>query len=147
MRWHHYILVVLAIAMLFAVRAFEQQLFYDPLLQFFHTDFREAQFPEFQHGKHLLSISMRYTLNALIGIAIIHLLFRDKRHTSFALITYLLIGAICLSIYAFWLSQPQSLSYTAAFYVRRVLLQPMLLLLLVPAFYYLQLSRAQTRDA
>jgi exosortase F-associated protein len=79
---------------------------------------------------------LRYFLNSSLSLAIIYVLFKDIEAVKFASILYLifftlLILALFLVLYFFGETNKMTL-----FYIRRFLIQPIFLLLFLPAFYY-----------
>lgn len=129
--------ILLSILALIFVRKFETSLFYDPLLLFFkQKDFNHQIPPEFNLIKLTTSLIFRYGLNSIITLVIIYLWYNDKKITKVC--SYILgIGfLIFISLYLFSLLTNFSLGYMPTFYIRRVLIQPIFLLLLIPAIYY-----------
>lgn len=130
------LLVVILIIGLVMVRKYETQLFYDPVLAFFKGDFHHADFPEIQLGKHLLSISSRYALNAVITLGIIQLIFNDIKILKFSFLILLIFFVPFIALYFYFIHIEFKEVFTAGFYVRRFLLQPIMLLILVPAIWF-----------
>lgn len=128
---------------LMAIRGFETQLFYDPLLAFFKSDFRNIAFPQIDMTRHMLSISFRYFINTLISAGIIYLLFLNKEYVKVFVGVMLVLWIAVLGLYYYFVATQFGLGFTAGFYVRRMLLQPIFLLLFVPAFWYLQKKESQ----
>ena len=58
------------VGLLVLVRTFENQLFYDPLLDFFKKDFAKLRLPSFNSTQLFLGLLFRYTLNTLISLGI-----------------------------------------------------------------------------
>ncbi|WP_281764190.1 exosortase F system-associated membrane protein [Neptunitalea lumnitzerae] len=132
-----YILVGLLFLFLVAIRAFENVLFYDPFTAYFEGNFLKKNYPDF-NGLHLfLSLLFRYALNAVISLGVLYLLFRNKAYTKVSL--YIFIGAFVLlcPVY-FVLLSGSSDNYLLTFYIRRFLIHPVFVLILIPAFYYQQ---------
>ena len=136
-----YFLAALLVLGLLMVRNFQNELFYDPLLAYFQGDFLNSEFPEFNHGKHLMSLSLRYLINSLLSLGIIHLIFQDKAILKISGLLFLLLWVITLPLYWYFISSGFSQFVTAGFYVRRILIQPILLLVLLPAGWYYLRSR------
>ena len=138
------VLVVLLVALLALVRAFEEILFYDPLLQYFKNDYQSQPFPDVDKVNLFLNLLFRYFLNTILSLAIIQVIFIDMRLTKFASILYvvffILLAAIFFSIITFR-DQPDTLFI---FYVRRFLIQPIFLLLFIPAFFYQQNQKRES---
>lgn len=123
--------------LLVLVRLFEADLFYDPLLAFFKQDYLHNKVPNVETGKLMLHTAFRFGINTLISLAILYVAFNDKGIVKFSAVLYLIAFVVLLSWMA-WLvahAAPNS-NYNLLFYVRRFLIQPLLVLLLLPAFYY-----------
>ncbi|MEX0998170.1 MAG: exosortase F system-associated protein [Flavobacteriaceae bacterium] len=129
--------IVFLFGLLILVRLFEADLFYDPLLSFFKQDYLHGKVPDVEFGKLMLHTAYRFWMNTLISLVILYVAFRDKDVIKFSLILYVLAFVILFSWMA-WLvanASPES-NYNILFYVRRFLIQPLFVLLLLPAFYY-----------
>lgn len=131
-----WILVILLFVLLVSVRAFQKYLFYDPFIHYFASDFLVKPIPEYNTLKLFSSLFLRYTINTLISLAIIYIIFHKKGLVKFSIKFY--IGAfILLSIAYFILLKMEMLEgYLLTFYIRRFLVHPVFVLILVPAFYY-----------
>lgn len=136
------ILVVLLLFALIMVRKYETVLFYDPLLSFFHGDFQHTAFPEINLSKHLLSISSRYLLNAVITLAIVYVIFTDVKILKFSGLVLLVFFFPFILLYFYFIQVSFEEAFTAGFYVRRFLLQPIMLLILVPAIWFYKKQKA-----
>ncbi|MEX2349713.1 MAG: exosortase F system-associated protein [Flavobacteriaceae bacterium] len=137
------LLLLILFGLLVLVRLFEAELFYDPLLSFFKQDYLYGKVPDVEFGKLMLHTAFRFWINTLISLAILYVAFRDKGIVKFALVLYLIAFVVLFSWMA-WLvvnASPES-NYNILFYVRRFLIQPLFVLLLLPAFYY---HRLRTR--
>lgn len=136
------IVVVLFLFALFVlIRFYQENLFYDPLLGFFKTDFLQVpNLPTLKIGELLLSLTSRFILNTVISLLILFVLFRDLSIVKFASILYVFLFVILLM--AFWvlIENYNSDNYMVLFYVRRFLIQPIFILILIPAFYYYKRS-------
>ncbi|MDO5655190.1 MAG: exosortase F system-associated protein [Flavobacteriaceae bacterium] len=137
-----YGLILILIMGLFMVRYFQEFLFYDPLLRFFETDFSKQSFPEINLISHLGSILLRYGINMLLSLGIIHLLFNDVRITKVSSLIFGFLLLILIPIYYYFIHTEFSQLFTAGFYVRRLLIQPLMLLVLVPAIWYYKKGRS-----
>lgn len=133
--------IVLALSGLILVRVFEDQLFYDPFLKFFKTDYQNKPLPHFNQFLLFLNLFLRYALNTVLSLIIIRLLFNEKQLTIFSgyLFIFLFLGLILIFFGLLHFSdQPD---YLILFYIRRFLIQPLFLVFFIPAFYYQQLTR------
>ena len=126
--------------MLITVRAFVQPYFYDPLIEFFKSDYLYMAIPEINLEHLFLNIFYRYTLNTIISLAIIYLVYNNLKVFKFSVKLYA-IAFVILSIILFILLElDNNQGYRLIFYVRRFLIHPIFLLILLPAFYYQKLK-------
>ncbi|MDQ6528163.1 exosortase F system-associated protein [Flavobacterium sp. LHD-85] len=126
------VIVVIGLAL---IRAFERKLFYDPFLRYFEADFHSSPYPEVETLKLFWSLFLRYFLNSALSLGLIFALFKDRDIFKFSLFVYGLF--LVLFLIAFYII----LEYFPdggwlLFYVRRFLIQPVLVLLFIPGFYY-----------
>jgi len=130
------VLVVLLVFALALIRAFEDILFYDPFSVYFKNDYLNLAFPTFNGLRLFWAMSFRYFLNSALSLTIIYILFKDLGLTKFASVLYLGFFVILMSAFFLLLTFSDSHFNFALFYVRRFLIQPLFLLLFVPAFFY-----------
>lgn len=135
------ILLIALVLLLALVRAFENALFYDPFSDYFKNDYLNLPFPEFEGVVLFFGMTFRYFLNALISLAIIYVLFKDVKLTQFASVLYVIFFIILVSIFFLLITLSDQHHNFLLFYVRRFLIQPLFLLLFVPAFYYQKLQK------
>ncbi len=131
----------IALATLFAIglvviRAYEDSLFYDPFLNYFKTDYYNLPIPEIDNFKLFLGLFFRYFMNTVLSLAIIYVLFKDIDAIKFASFLYSLFFAILIIALFFILLNTGETNKIGLFYIRRFLIQPLFLLLFLPAFYY-----------
>jgi exosortase F-associated protein len=128
--------ILLLVGLLLLVRAFEKQLFYDPFLFYFEHDYLNFPLPDFNAEKLFLGLLFRYSLNTLLSLGILYFLFKDKELLFFASFLYIVLFVILIiaffSILYFFSSQENLI----LFYVRRFLIQPLFVVVFIPAFYY-----------
>ncbi|MFM9825999.1 exosortase F system-associated membrane protein [Flavobacterium sp.] len=130
------LLTIPLVFLLVLIRGFEDELFYDPFLMYFKTDYNNLPLPELEGVKLFFGLFSRYILNTMLSLAIIYVLFRDIVAIKFSILLYvaffvILIIALYSVIYCF-----DETNKMALFYIRRFLIQPILLLLFLPAFYF-----------
>jgi exosortase F-associated protein len=125
---------------LVAVRAFEQKLFYDPFLPFFKTEFQGKSLPDYEGFKLFLNTFLRYFLNTIFSILLIYQIFKEKKLVVFVSWLYLFLF-VALALIYFGLLYSKTSDYLVLFYVRRFLIQPLFLVLFIPAFYYQRKSK------
>lgn len=125
--------IVILLILLVFVRLFEKQLFYDPLLQFFKHE--KKILPQYNSMRLFLNLAFRYGLNMLISIGIIYLLFKDAATIRLTAILYTVLFALLIAAF-FLVLRADEVNLLLLFYIRRFLIQPLFLLLFVPAYYY-----------
>jgi exosortase F-associated protein len=129
--------VVLGLSLfgLVLIRALEESLFYDPFLAFFKSDFKNSALPIFETVPLFLGLIFRYSLNTIVSLVILYCLFKQKQLLRFSVQLYLLVLLALLFVFFGMLFLVDPPNYLVLFYVRRFLIQPILLLLFIPAFY------------
>ncbi|WP_298532983.1 exosortase F system-associated protein [uncultured Algibacter sp.] len=131
-----YILVSVLIIGLVLIRFFEDTLFYDPYLTFFQSDYLYIDSPRREVAKLIFSTVLRYALNTIISLVILFLVFKDRSVVKFSGMIYLLAFVLLMMAYMYFVINPKQEDYYLFFNVRRFLIQPIILILLIPAFYY-----------
>ena len=132
-----YTLVFVLFILLVAVRYFEGYLFYDPLLHYFELSYLDGKDLPALDNVHLFSsISFRYWLNTLLSLGILYLVFLEKAIVKFSLLFYACAFILLIVLYVLTISTFDTDHYLRLFYVRRLLIQPIFIILLLPAFYY-----------
>lgn len=136
----HSIKKILAFFFLFvaliAVRAFESSLFYDPFISFFKNNYLYAAIPEYDLVKLLLHMFFRNCLNTVISLGIIYCFFSRKHYLQIAVKTYVASFIVFSIVFVYYLVNKFENGYLIPFYVRRMLIHPVLLMLLLAAFFY-----------
>lgn len=132
----NWFLVIVGVFGLVGVRMLEDQIFYDPFLNFFHEGNKDIPFPEFEWGKLTISHIFRFVLNLFFSCFIIHFLFKNKEWTVQGAVLISIIFVITFPIYLFCISDRFDIGYLFSFYMRRFVIQPLILLLIIPLFYY-----------
>lgn len=131
-----WLLVIVGVCGLVSVRMLEDQIFYDPFLSFFHEGNKDISFPGFEWGKLIMSHIFRFALNLFFSCIIIHFLFKNKEWTIQGAILITIIFAITFPIYLYCISDKFEIGHLFSFYMRRFVIQPLILLLIIPLFYY-----------
>ncbi|MBL0735820.1 exosortase F system-associated protein [Flavobacterium sp. GN10] len=126
------IIVVIGFAL---IRTFERKLFYDPFLKYFEADFHSSPYPEVETLKLFWSLFLRYFLNSALSLWLIYALFQDRDIFKFSLFVYACFLVMLLSSFYIILNFFPDCAWLL-FYVRRFIIQPILVLLFVPGFYY-----------
>jgi len=136
-----YILLFVLFGVLILIRFFEDNLFYDPYLTFFQNDYLYLDSPRREVIKLVSFTALRYVLNTLISLAILYVFFRDLSIVKFSSIIYAIAFVILILLYLYFVINPQQEEYYLFFNIRRFLIQPLILILLLPAFYYHKLTK------
>jgi exosortase F-associated protein len=132
------ILIAIFIIVCFGViRAFESKLFYDPFLVYFESDFKDAPFPPIEPFKLFCGLLLRYLLNAVLSLILIYTLFQEIEILKFSAILYAFFLILLLGMFVIIINYFQDWNWLL-FYVRRFIIQPIFVLLFIPAFYYQQ---------
>ena len=129
-------LVFAGVCGLIGVRMIENNVFYDPFLNYFHEANKKISFPEFEWGKLIVSHLFRFLLNLFCSCLIIHFLFKNKEWTLQGAVLITIIFTITFPIYLYCIHDRFEIGYLFSFYMRRFVIQPLILLLIVPLFYY-----------
>lgn len=124
------------IAILVLIRIYESNLFYDPFLEFFNNATQKKTIPKYDGFKLFFGLLFRYLINSICTVFIIYLLFKETNLVKFATILLLAFFVILTIFFHFLLEFSANSDVVILFYVRRFLIQPLFLLLFVPAFYY-----------
>lgn len=133
---NRYIWLFLLFGVLALIRFFENELFYDPYLKFFENDYLYMDSPRREVMRLTLFTSLRFILNTLISLAILFVFFKEKSIVRFSAFIYFISYIILISLFLYFVLNPRQEDYYVLFNIRRFLIQPLVLLLLLPAFYY-----------
>ena len=140
-----YTLAAIVLLLIVSVRFFETKLFYDPLLEFFKQT-NHGELPPFDQFKLYTNVFLRFMMNLLLIVLIIKLIFWKQSYVKFTIIVGVLTLAILLPLYGYMLNNNLNFGEMIFFYVRRFLIQPMLLIILVPCFYYQEIRNKKATN-
>ncbi len=135
------VLLLFLLLILVAIRSFESELFYDPFIVFFKAEFQGNTLPEFNSFKLYLNLFFRYTLNSILTVTFLFVLFQNKAIIKTTTILLLFFFVVLIGL--FYLCLTVFNDYLILFYVRRFLIQPLFLIIFVPAFYYQKLTNSK----
>lgn len=123
------------------IRFFETELFYDPLISFYKNNFLQKPFPELDSLWYSLNLAFRYFLNTIISLVLIWISFQNKSYLQFSGMLY--TALFIVAILVFWLvaHDIENETYMTLFYIRRFLIQPLLVIILLPAFYFQNINK------
>lgn len=129
-------LVLFLTGLLVAVRAFESQLFYDPFIQYFKSEYADRSYPVYNEMSLFLHWIFRYALNSMVTLAILYVVFKEVPMVQFSallLSVFLIVLLIAMFVLLHFATEDQKMTL---FYVRRFIIQPIFLLLFIPGFYF-----------
>ncbi len=130
------ILIALLFIFLVGFRSIANRMFYDPFLHYFDHDYLSEPIPNYNSYKLLLHLFFRYLINTLGSLGIIWIAFKDKNLLQFSLKFYVIAFLFLSFAYFTLLNGELKDGYLLVFYIRRFLIHPLLLIVLLPAFYY-----------
>ncbi len=128
--------VLVLVILLVLIRAFENNIFYDPLIDYYRSEYAHLTFPEMNVIKLFLSYGFRFYINTVLSLFILYILFKDTKIVKFSILLYMILGSITMIAFFFVLNFFADESKMTLFYIRRFIIQPVFILLLIPAFYY-----------
>ncbi|WP_128150869.1 exosortase F system-associated membrane protein [Apibacter raozihei] len=139
--------IIFCFILLITIRRLEVVLFYDPLLAFYkQTKFNHLPVPDFNIIKLILSLIFRYTLNTFLSLLILKLWFNNKNILKLSLYIYIIGFIIFTILYIGSLYTNFGLGYMPTFYIRRILIQPVILLILIPSVYYYKYTKNKSTN-
>ncbi|SRX54502.1 exosortase F system-associated membrane protein [Aequorivita sp. CIP111184] len=129
--------ITILASLLVLIRAFENTIFYDPLLEFFKMDYKALPLPKMDSFALQTGIVLRFLMNTIISLAILWLVFFDKEIIKLSALLYSLLFVGLFMVFTFIIfTSEETGGHLVLFYVRRFLIQPLFLLILLPAFYF-----------
>jgi exosortase F-associated protein len=132
--------IVFLFCLLVTIRGFAGEFFYDPLKIYFYNDYLYTKLPELNSFKLLVFMTLRYVMNSLISLLIIWVIFKKKRYLKFSAIFFIVALFVLIIPFSYFLNQQFESGYLLPFYIRRFIIHPVFLLLLLPAFYYQKIN-------
>ena len=136
MKIYNWIFAILGILGLIGIRMVEGDLFYDPFLEYFHEANKHIAVPEFVWSKLITNHLFRFLLNLICSAIILQAIFNNKKWTVQGIVLMILVFAITFPVYLYCLHTELEIGYLFTFYMRRFVIQPIILLLIIPLFYY-----------
>lgn len=132
--------VFILFLLLIGVRFFED-VFNDPLQNYFEQDYLTEPLPELNYRSLVLLTLLRYLINSILSIGIIYFLFPQMKVLDFTVKFYTFIMIFLIIAFIYLLNQGVAGGYMPLFYVRRLLINPIFILVLIPAFYYQKIHK------
>jgi len=136
-KWVTILVVFLLIVALVGVRVIGSHIFYDPLIHFFHSaSYQSTPLPEMNMWMFSISLFFRFVLNTVITLALIWTIFKKQELIKLTVVLYAFVFVILGSVLIWLVNFADFDQYRYLFYVRRILIHPVLTLILIPAFLY-----------
>lgn len=137
--------LLVLVVFLILVRGFEKVIFYDPLIDYYRSEYAHLTFPEINVIKLFLSYGFRFYLNSVLSLFILYVLFKDTKIVKFSILLYMILGSVSMIAFFFVLNFFADESKMTLFYIRRFIIQPIFILLLIPAFYYQKVQNSSKK--
>ncbi len=142
--WIKISVILLLVCLLALVRLYEYSFFYDPFMYFFEEDFQnELHIPTWM----FFNVFLRFLVNTVISLVILYVAFQSRSIIKFSGIIYAGFFLVLFPLFIYLMSHIHTDNYLPAFYVRRFLAHPVLVLILLPAFYYYRLQKKITETS
>lgn len=127
---------LLLVLILIAIRAFEDTIFYDPFLDYFKSNYYNLPLPKLNIIKLFFSLGFRFYINTMISLGLLRLIFNDAKIMKFSIFLYSVLGIVLMISFFFILLKFGETNKMNLFYIRRFIIQPIFIILFIPAFYY-----------
>lgn len=119
---------------LIGVYVFQNQFFYDPFKGY---PMIAGKLPhDFDAVTYAYQKVIRYLLNDGFALALIYALFQERKYVQFAVYVFLFGLVVLLPTYLILFTFFSEQTYTYLNHLHRLVLNPVLMMLLVPAFFY-----------
>ena len=128
--------IAFLVILLISIRIFENQLFYDPFLDYFKGEYTNLPIPKINVLKLFFSLGIRYYLNSVLSLGLLYLIFRESQMVKFSILLFMVLGSFLMISFFFTLNFFGEENKMLLFYIRRFLIQPIFILLFIPGFYY-----------
>jgi len=130
------VILVFLFLMLVLLRFTAYKFSYDPFISYFRHDYLSKPIPEFNSYRLLFSMFVRYFLNTVISLMIIWVAFQNRNMIRFSVKFYTIAFIFLIFVFFVILKSEFKHGYLLAFYIRRFIVHPLFVLILLPAFYY-----------
>ena len=134
----HYSLAILGFMGWIILYVFQHELFYDPFKDYpipINAD-GEIFLPPMNESAFIINKVIRYLLNDLCGILIVYGLFQRKEFIRLSFYIMLFGLIFILPLYFFLVLNFFTQVFPFLNHIHRLILNPVLMLIIIPAFYY-----------
>ena len=121
----------------------QKKLFYDPFLDFIYNPVA-YNYPDLETNKYVFSKLFRFLLNDSLAILIIYGFFGPGKYVKFAAYILLFGLVVLLPIYLVLVIFFYQETYSFLNHLHRLVLNPVLMMLLIPAFYSQRANNKKT---
>jgi len=121
----------------------QKKLFYDPFLDFIYNPVAD-NYPDLETNKYVFSKLFRFLLNDSLAILIIYGFFGPGKYVKFAAYILLFGLVVLLPIYLVLVIFFYQETYSFLNHLHRLVLNPVLMMLLIPAFYSQRANNKKT---
>ena len=128
--------VIALLIALACVRAFENELFYDPFLKYFKSNYQNSNLPKADGLYLLVSYFFRYFINSMLSLSIIYIVFKDFEMIKFVSILYITFFIMLIFLFFLTIKYFGNSNKMFLFYIRRFIIQPIFLMLFLAGFYF-----------
>ncbi len=136
-RFRH-VFAIAVVILLISVRLFEQEWFPEKFIDYFASgNYMKSSLPVLRFEDYF-SIFLRYSVNSILSVILLQLLFKDARLTLWAVKFFIYSGVILGILFVLTVQWIRPVDYRIVFYLRRMLIQPVGLFLLLPVFYFIR---------
>jgi len=132
------VMIVVFLLGIIGVRYFEVALFQDELNDYFHSDFQNIPIPDISLLENIASTSLRFLINTVLSLWILWFLYKREDYLKASLWVYLFSFLILITAFTVLNHLDGQWVKMALFYVRRFLIHPLLLFILVAGCYFLK---------
>lgn len=139
------IIILGLVGVLAMIRVYEYRYFYDPFMYFFERAYQSGETIDYTF-EMFFNVFLRFLLNTLVSLLILWVAFRSWGIIKFSGLIYTGFFIVLFPLFIYLMEHVQPQEYLAAFYVRRFLAHPLLILILLPAFYYYRLQAAAIKN-
>lgn len=134
--WIRYSIALLCMMGFVFVRFRESELFYDPFISFFKGYYQESPLPSLEKGRLFLNLTARFSIHMLLSLVILWVAFMEKGIIKFAAILYGIIFLGLMLVLVYQIDTYRIGANGGLFYTRKFLIQPLLIFIMLPAFFY-----------
>jgi len=135
------VLSIFLLILFLIIRAYETYFFYDPLMAYFKNDYLYKYVENLDLWRLTINMLFRYSLNSTISLGFIWVLFERKDYFKFSFFFFVFAFILLVLVFNFLIKDGFEEGYLLPYYIRRFIIHPLFLLILLPAFYYQNLSK------